>query len=216
MKKFFLFVLVLCMLMPLFAGTADNTYKEWKIGQSDNTFSFKVKFSGVSYTEIGFSKSKASYASGQGLVKSDIDNNSLTLSQTAVTTDSNNITHYEYSSGKAEYYIYWYVSIKTTAKLKLQVDVTKDKSVTVSGKAISANTLSLTCETYDYSSSTTPKAVSTTVSTAKTNTATIANFPTKYAVYQGNSAFSAVTASVYQYPTNRRIGTLTLTLETSS
>ncbi len=223
MKRLIIVTFLILSGVLLFA--ADNSAPlELKSTASSGTKSFIVKFSGAQYAEIGFSKTAASVSSGQGLIKSDIENNSLTLEKIGgEQADQNGIYYYSYKSSSS-CYIYWYLSLKTEAELELSVVASKGKEYNItktdeSGnstveKTIPANSVKVALDTYKYTNDPKTPTVTENQEVTSGSTINVATFSKSYAVYQGNSKFSITNATVYQYPENRNIGVLTLTLRT--
>ena len=217
MKRLIIATFLIFACVFLFADTVEPF--KLKSTESSGSTGFTVKFSGAQYAEIGFSKTATSVSSGLGLVKSDIENNSLTLTKNGtVNTDKKGIYYYSYKSSSS-YYIYWYLSLKTQAELELSVTASKNtkKTVTETGGEtvdIPANSVTVKLDKYVYTTDPKNPTVTKAQSVASGSSIKVATFQKSYAVYQGNSEFSITDATVYQYPENRNIGVLKLTLRT--
>ena len=141
MKRIVLFLIFLLLAFSVFAEekfdyinaeTTDPPYTI-KYDKSDETAKdklvtregeFTVTFKGASYTDIGFSKSQASIAT-DGLKKTEIANNRIEMTRETSTDGKYHCS--------CSFFIYWYLSLTSTMKLKLTVEnnYPKDNTVTL-------------------------------------------------------------------------------------
>ena len=225
MKKLILFSILIFMSVSVFAADVEPLVFKPTDKKTSDSMTFTVTFTGATYTEIGFSKIQTSVTAGQGLIKSDIENNTLTLTQNGKEkTDTNGIYYYSYKDDSS-YYIYWYLSLQNASVLTLAASASKGNEYNITTKKddgttekvkIPGNSFTVSLDTYVYGTDPTAPTETTDVSLKSGSTVKVATFEQGYAVYKGNSEFKITSATVYQYPDNRNIGTLTLTLETSA
>ena len=179
--------------------TSTSPLIKYKSGDSSSTKtgSFTVTFEGstegVLYSDIGFSLAETTVQKS-GLEKTKIANNALTMTYSSrdITSETKTYTY------KAQFYIYWYVSLNKAMTLTLKMTPADGAEVTITGKK------------YEYKSTGASGAETSTL-TWSNNSAVIASFGSIISVYHGNSLMD-VTAKLSKYPVGNVIATLTLEL----
>ena len=202
MKKIIITFFVLFSIVSLFADTTGESSK-WSSTKTGDGYSseygFKVIFKGVESFNIGFSQSQAVLTNSNGLQTLPFDNNALTL----IRKDENAVKDGEAISFYGNCYLYWYVSYISQFDLKLTVNAED-------GSTITANI-------YKSSAKTQVEATATTDTSEDTNKnyATLSSLGESGKVgWTYGSRYIDLSVDVKSYPTDGKVGSLILTLET--